>query len=347
MVLGIVLHTCAALSPSQYWIVTYKASASWADAINMGIHYFRMPLFFIISGFFTIYVFTKKGLWQSISGRVQRILIPLICTLFTLNVIERMFVSSYTEYPYQGFFNVSHLWFLVNLFAYLLIVIVFFRLLKWLANTRVINSIIGQYLIVVMSPIVYIAVLSINYVVEILYAPVSIINSLYILLEYLHLYILGALIAFNSKLLDNMIKACQRYIGLSVVAFSILYVGQSQGILVAESSTLSKVVLEYLTSIIQIFVCISLLGLSKIVLSRANGILKEVADASYTIYLFHHLLIICLITLFNLLPYTIPAVLTFMLVVIVAYVVTLSIHVYIIKTSAILLYLYNGKHQST
>ena len=48
------------------------------------VHGFRMPLFFLLSGFFTPMLWRRRGLRFLIKHRLQRIGIPLAIGLFTI-----------------------------------------------------------------------------------------------------------------------------------------------------------------------------------------------------------------------------------------------------------------------
>lgn len=63
-------------------------------AIMNWIHSFRMPLFFLISGFFSHLMFTKYGLWRYLFRRWWRIGIPFLMVLATLAGINSLLGNS-------------------------------------------------------------------------------------------------------------------------------------------------------------------------------------------------------------------------------------------------------------
>lgn len=78
MLLGIVMHGLLSFFANPIWPVQdlYQHEAyEWA---NQAIHGFRMPLFFLISGYFTTMLWKRKGLRSLLLHRVQRILLPLV-----------------------------------------------------------------------------------------------------------------------------------------------------------------------------------------------------------------------------------------------------------------------------
>ncbi len=123
MLLGIILHAAIFLIPGNAWPV----QDPWANSVPpdrniylvlmFGIHGFRMPLFFLLSGYFTAMLWRQRGLRYLLYHRLKRIGLPL--ALGTVTVIP------VTHWAKQGIeFNLAtwpiawilegfdHLWFL-------------------------------------------------------------------------------------------------------------------------------------------------------------------------------------------------------------------------------------------
>ena len=75
MLLGIVLHAALAYTGIPIWPTVDDAWPPFM-AINNIIHGFRMPLFFLLSGFFTAMLWQRRGLGGLLIHRVKRILLP-------------------------------------------------------------------------------------------------------------------------------------------------------------------------------------------------------------------------------------------------------------------------------
>ncbi len=83
MLLGIGLHS--ALSFFQVpWPVQDIHQHKFFGIFMQAVHGFRMPLFFLLSGFFTMMVYRKKGLKSLLWQRAVRIFIPCMLCLFTV-----------------------------------------------------------------------------------------------------------------------------------------------------------------------------------------------------------------------------------------------------------------------
>ena len=86
MLLGIMLHGIMAFIPGigAIWAVEDPYASSWYGVLLSLIHGWRMPLFFLVSGFFTAMLWRKRGLRELLSHRFQRIFIPMLLGLFTI-----------------------------------------------------------------------------------------------------------------------------------------------------------------------------------------------------------------------------------------------------------------------
>ncbi len=83
MLLGIVLHAALAYTGIPIWPTVDDAWPPFME-INNIIHGFRMPLFFLLSGFFTAMLWKRRGLGGLLIHRVKRILLPLVVGMFTI-----------------------------------------------------------------------------------------------------------------------------------------------------------------------------------------------------------------------------------------------------------------------
>ncbi len=81
MLLGLVLHACVSYGAIDYgraWNYQDPATTSICDWIVLFIHVFRMPVFFVMAGFFTALLFERRGPLSMMRNRAMRIGIPLV-----------------------------------------------------------------------------------------------------------------------------------------------------------------------------------------------------------------------------------------------------------------------------
>lgn len=85
MLLGIGLHASLSFFP---WVWpaqdTMSSVDGWYDEFFHAVHGFRMPLFFLLSGFFTAMLWRRRGLSALIQHRLRRIALPLLLAMVTV-----------------------------------------------------------------------------------------------------------------------------------------------------------------------------------------------------------------------------------------------------------------------
>jgi peptidoglycan/LPS O-acetylase OafA/YrhL len=83
MLLGIVLH--AALSFVDFpWVVQDRSREPALGLLVLAIHGFRMPVFFLLSGFFTAMLWRRYGTGGLLRHRAKRIALPLVLGCVTI-----------------------------------------------------------------------------------------------------------------------------------------------------------------------------------------------------------------------------------------------------------------------
>jgi surface polysaccharide O-acyltransferase-like enzyme len=135
MMLGIVIHASI-----TYGVFDYKTGWSFKDSntnpifdlVVSYIHSFRMPVFFVVSGYFGALLFYKKGPKAMLMNRYKRIVLPLAAgVLIIWPLVLAAFVFSNAAFSGSPSplttamdtlvsgnflpFNVAHLWFLCKL----------------------------------------------------------------------------------------------------------------------------------------------------------------------------------------------------------------------------------------
>ena len=128
MLLGVVLHTALFFMPDA-WSKAYSAEGYPAEVSGFytllfyAIHGFRMPVFFLLSGFFTALLWQRRGLRPLAVQRLKRIGLPLAVGAFTVipvttiaflwafDVFQEVEFSIFW-WPFIWFSTLNHLWFL-------------------------------------------------------------------------------------------------------------------------------------------------------------------------------------------------------------------------------------------
>ena len=134
-----------------YFHLAFKYSAGkdnghiFFDWFTGQTHYFRMPAFFILAGFFGALLYYRRGAKSMMLNRFKRILLPLVIFLPIIHVIEKFgrsfskfqednlgivyslkntFTKSYSLWEMVPWESTHHLWFLNFLFVMSLFVLI-------------------------------------------------------------------------------------------------------------------------------------------------------------------------------------------------------------------------------
>jgi hypothetical protein len=102
MLLGIVLHASLSFFPS-FWIVTDRRQDPGFGIVFSAIHGFRMPVFFVMSGFFSALLLHRRGRGSLVKHRFHRVFLPLLLGMVTIvpatNWISGVAISSASSKP--------------------------------------------------------------------------------------------------------------------------------------------------------------------------------------------------------------------------------------------------------
>ncbi len=97
MLLGIVLHASLSFFPS-FWMVADRRQEPAFGILFAAIHGFRMPLFFVMSGFFSAMLLQRRGRLELVKHRYRRVFLPLLLGMVTIipltNAISGLAMSS-------------------------------------------------------------------------------------------------------------------------------------------------------------------------------------------------------------------------------------------------------------
>ena len=101
MLLGIVLHASLAFFDAPWPVQDTQKNAGLGIVFGL-LHGFRMPVFFVISGFFTAMLWRKRGLALLLRHRFRRIFLPFIVGLFTIVPVTHFsFFAAATNFSFS------------------------------------------------------------------------------------------------------------------------------------------------------------------------------------------------------------------------------------------------------
>ena len=127
MFLGIVLHTSVFLIPEALPLWPIHDAAATGDPtyglVIETIHGFRMPVFFLLSGFFSALLWQRRGLCALGMQRLRRVFVPFAVACFTILPLSIWLLAAGGGFrepydfplwalPLLWLFGLGHLWFL-------------------------------------------------------------------------------------------------------------------------------------------------------------------------------------------------------------------------------------------
>ena len=327
MLLGIFLHAAMSFSryPHESWPIRDSQTHWIADLLILFIHTFRMPLFFLIAGFFAHLLYHRMGFAGFVRHRGMRIVLPFaVSFVIIVPVLDGLWIygslvvgaadarspiwPAITRHIMAGTFlahlNTAHLWFLYYLIFLYAMAMVFATLAKQFVRTemqdrtdRSVRSIMrsGWKPMILAVPTGLILYGTGHLTFE---TPVSLIPDGRQLVAYGIFFGFGWLLHRQPELL----RECQRHhwiymLGALVIAFpAYLVLGQLTlhlpiGSPLSGLLRCSAVMMHALVTWLIIF---GMTGFSLVFLNGPNKKIRYVSDSSYWLYLAHAPLIVYL-----------------------------------------------------
>lgn len=357
MMLGVVMHTAKIYDVARNWDIEDQRTSIAMEWLAQGIHLFRMPAFFIISGFFTLFTLQKYGSRHFLRLRRERLLVPLVATALLLNSLQGYVIHCHLSPGPLGLLTylrhqlpqawrhgdwVVHLWFLNNLLLYSLLAALFYSLRpvgqrlvgwrmwpNWAARDHI------PWLLLALG-LLAVGLRFPAYTWPLYSQRFMGITSLNELVEYLPYFLFGMWLYRDRELLHSFSQARAWQVGAFAAAAALLWLS------FAEQNLAEKIIFNFSRGVLTWLACLFCFALFRHYWDQPSPVFLYLADASYTVYLFHHLCVV-LLGLW-LLPFSLSIYLKFIIIVSMTLTSTLLIHHYLILRIGILRFLFNGKH---
>ncbi|MGX5175398.1 acyltransferase family protein [Aliikangiella sp. IMCC44653] len=347
MMLGIALHSAQIYNPDKSWLFFSNQTSDVAYYLVHSIMTFRMPAFFVVSGFFCYLTITRYELNFFASQRLKRIAIPLVVTIISLNSLQAYLLTKshfYTfnlaDYIINGEY-LSHLWFLINLIVYFCLAIVAMAYLRqsiskigrYIANF--INA-VPMLVTILLLPLITVAFFTAGKLGFPIYKNYIGIIDIYNLIIFTPYFIFGAILGANVNLLNRFVSVNPLLLlGLLCGA---LWSFKNFNWPIKILNSITEIYLENLIVWVAVALCFYFFH------KLTNKPTKQalfLSDASYTVYLFHHIFVVGIGLI--VVQQKLSPVLSMLILMSSTLAATLLIHKYIIVRSNLLRYLFNGK----
>ena len=288
MIMGVVLHASMFyvkdIGPSLGYALTGRILIPTSDAAGLiffFIHFWRMPVFFLLAGFFARLIIEKHGTPNLIKNRFVRIVIPLVAGVIIYNLLFR----------FGSLHELHHLWFLYDLvWMYVVIVIARFSLQHYSGFSKRFDWFFQSsarlwYLLLFLIPGTVIGRPGFFNSIHTSFGipgPFFILGILY--------FFIGWYMHRNSGILEILAGRWRWYLSLGILCFAaVIFIleGMETGKNSEQTTGLLWLIGSMFSSIGTFLIIFSLIGGSQSLFQRPSQFISYAVDASYWIYLLH------------------------------------------------------------
>ena len=239
LLLGVVLH--AGLSFIQFplgeaWPYKHTDNAAFFDVLMLFIHTFRVPVFFVLAGFFIEMNMAQKSRKHLFIKKLKRIGIPLVLgVLFLFPLVEfgleKALNNNQTILTYIANFDGSHyatihLWFLYYLLFFYTAHLLISPMLKKIRLA--INKINNSYFALLIFVFMGYAILVLNFVNPRSFdGDYALLPNVGSVIYFLGFYVLGFVFYNITNLFLYIQKQYTKYFVVGLIAFSVLLSSRS------------------------------------------------------------------------------------------------------------------------
>lgn len=353
MLAGVVLHSILAYRVAVIPLIPHDPQFQhWSfDFAFFIIHSFRMPLFFLIAGFFCRMVYFKSGEKKFLQQRAKRIGIPFIAGVLIIAPLTLLPKFLYWYTTSEGlslqsafdkavnkilhFSEIEHIWFLRNLVIFYAAVILFQRAKK-IAFVSKLCSFISNIWRKASINIGWLLLLTIPVWVCLMAMPgwyvttdtFTLPRSLFILAYYAYFFGLGWLVHMRPDIFTLFTKHYKLLLLFAIVSILIVWFVKQQ---YEFARTLLTIVAatKFVAALQMILLVCGISGLFLRLLNTESKTWRYLSDASYWVYLVHLALIILL--QWKLIDSPVPGVLRFPIVLGAAIIFTFVTYHYLVR----------------
>lgn len=353
MLLGLVIHAAVSYIkeplPVSVWPYKDPQTATALDALTFFIHLFRMPVFFVVAGFFAALLLQRSGAWALLKNRIMRVAVPLIVFWIVTYPASKAAVTyaegqlagrhdwaAMTSGAFLADGSLLHLWFLYHLLFFYACTVVVAPLLArapapW---QRRVDALVGRVATTVAGALLLSSVTALTLLPmtkPALDTALGLRPPLRVLVAYAVFYVFGFLL-FRRRDLIQRFGAGWRLPLAGGGAASVGYLVTTVAKPIADPWLyhVTACVLAGLSIWLLIF---GIVGAFVTYLDRPHPVVRYLADASYWMYLIHLPLTLWLAAALASSP--LPAAAKFLIVVSTTTVVTVVSYHYLVRATAI------------
>lgn len=345
---------------SYNWEVKNEQKSEILMSIVLWFHQWRLPLLFFISGVGIYFSLKTRNILKFILERLKRLFVPLVfAMLFTIPVqvyVEYLqkgrITGTYFEFypsvwnfvPYpDGSLTWSHMWFIVYLLTFIIVLIPFFSLFKIKVlekyKDRFSNVLSSKYLIFVIFLIQYY-----NYYLFYLKFPEqgSLVEDWFVFNSSITYLIIGYLLASSTQFWDN----CERYkkisLSIAVITSTILFINYYLPNALPKKEGMDTQVYFLLDSLQIWSMILTIIGFTKKYLNTTSSILQYLNQAVFPFFIIHQTIIVAIG--YWIVQLKVSILTKYLLLSICSSIVIYSLYEYVIRRTKLTRFLYGMKN---
>jgi len=292
LILGVaLLHAIQIYNPQKTWLIYSDNTNVIAGYLITLLGLLLMPTFFMIAGYSSVISFRHK---HNFFKRIARLLIPLLTIVCSLNILQAWLLVQFgwKDYTINSYIKngdwIQHVWFLINLISYTIVSMIIVRYFK--EQTRlIINKVINKlqtksmYLILFFMPLISILLLVLFKIIPNGWIGINITQ----IIAYIPYYFFGILLIFNKKLL-KIFSSTSIIIDLLIITVSLLIIKSLENYHNLEY----RLIYFYVKYLGTWFMASLAFTIFYKYFNFKSKLIFKISDASYTIYLVHHILVV-------------------------------------------------------
>ncbi len=303
MLSGVLFHAALAYSPLMhpFFPVADRAQSAAVDLFIWFLHLFRMPLFFLVAGFFAAMLLRKRGMGGMFLNRLKRIALPLVIfwplviaamaasTMHAAASVQNpspvlMMIQQFSQMPNPPSPPIStgHLWFLYYL--------LFLYVLVWAASSlglgklgNFFRSLNPTWLLGLLPLLLVPALASVTAPHP---APESLFPQFWAFGFYGPFFAIGFLMFGHEALIERFRRFAPWLLVASLALYGAFWYLFKRHVPTAEDPSAS-VLLAAIEAYISVWMTCVCLVAGRSLLNRSNRLFRYLSDSSYWVYIIH------------------------------------------------------------
>jgi peptidoglycan/LPS O-acetylase OafA/YrhL len=284
----ILYHIAVAFQPWGADVVMFienEQSLEWVWILMMVINIWRIPILFVVSGMGARFAMERRNWSNLLSDRSLRIMVPLVFGMFFIVPFNFIIFNYYYEKEQFYFPHPGHLWFLANIFFYVLIFCALFNYFKNHPGNmfyRFIKNVISK-------PLGVIPVFALPIVIEsILIQPENYPDFVFTI----HGLLLGMVCFFSGFVLVSLKEvfwtAVRKIKLITLVLALSLYLLRAYNVIITDSEFISSpLIVNVLTGFESANWMLAAFGFGAAFLNKPSKLLDYLSSAVYPVYIVH------------------------------------------------------------